>query len=135
MKKIKMLLMSLMALFMCASNTGCADDVVDAIMGNDEYFIALDEVETNLVDASGNNLAQSFYNAFMFDKGGKSQSLGKSDAAPIKVFEQSCESIKNSLQTELNGNLPEGGYVSYTFSLRKDSSSGKVEMTKTITIR
>lgn len=135
MKKIKLLLMSLMTLFVWASNTGCADDVVDAIMGNDEYFIALDEVNTNLVDASGNNLAQSFYDAFMFDKGGKSQSLGKSDAAPIKAFEQSCENIKNLLQTELNGNLPEGGYVSYTFSLRKDSSSGNVEMTKTITIR
>lgn len=135
MKKVKMFLMSLMTLFVVGPITGCADDVVDAIMGNDEYFIVLDEVSTNLVDASGNNLAQAYYDAFRFDKGGKSQSLGKSDVAPIKAFEQSCEITRNSMQIEFNGNLPEGGYVSYTFSLRKDSSSGNVEMTKTITIR
>lgn len=135
MKKVKLFLMSLMTLFVFGSITSCGDDVVDAIMGNDEYFIALDEVDTNLVDASGNSLKQSLYDAFTFDKGGKSQSLGKSDAAPLKAFEQSCENIESAMQAELKGKLPEGGYVAYTFSLRKGSSSGSVQMTRTITIR
>ena len=136
MKKIKLILMSLMTFFVCGLTTSCADDVVDAIMGNDEYFIVLDEVDTNLVDATtGTSLSQSLYNAFQFDKGGKSQSLGKADAAPIKVFEQSCDNLKSALQAEFNGKLPSGGYVAYIFSLRKDSSSGNVQMTKTITIR
>ena len=136
MKKNKLFLMSLMTLFVCGLTTSCADDVVDAIMGNDEYFIVLDEVDTNLVDAAtGTSLSQSLYDAFQFEKGGKSQSLGKANAAPIKVFEQSCENLKNAFQAEFNGKLPENGYVAYTFSLRKDSSSGKVEMTRTINIR
>lgn len=135
MKKVKMFLMSLMTLFVVGSITGCADDIEDFIKGNDEYYIVLDDVDTNLVDASGNSLKQALYDAFKFDKGGKSQSLGKSDAAPLKVFEQSCENLKNAMQAELNGKLPEGGYVAYTFSLRKDSSTGSVQMTRTITIR
>ena len=136
MRKLKMILMSLMTFFVCGLATSCADDVVDAIMGNDEYFIVLDNVDTNLVDSTtGASLKQSLYDAFKFDKGGKSQSLGKSDAAPLKIFEQSCENLKNALQADFNGKLPSGGYVAYTFSLRKDSSSGSVQLTKTITIR
>lgn len=137
MRKIRMILMSLMTFFVCSLTTSCStDDVVDAIMGNDEYFIVLDDVDTNLIDSStGSSLKQSLYEAFKFDKGGKSQSLGKSDAAPLKVFEQSCENLKNALQAELNGKLPENGYVAYTFTLRKGSSSGQVQMTRTITIR
>lgn len=137
MRKIKMILMSLMTFVVCSLTTSCStDDVIDTIMGNDEYFIVLDDVDTNLVDSTtGASLKQSLYDAFKFDKGGKSQSLGKSEAAPLKIFEQSCENLKNALQSEFNGKLPSGGYVAYTFSLRKDSSNGKVQLTKTITIR
>lgn len=132
MEKVKMFLMSIMALFVCGLTTGCS---TDDILGYDEYFIVLDEVDSNLHDTSGNSLSISLYEAFQFEKGGKSQSLGKDDIAPLEVFEQSCENIKNTLQMEFNGKLPEGGYVAYTFSLRKDSSNGNVEMTKTIMIR
>ena len=45
MRKLKMILMSLMTFFVCGLATSCADDVVDAIMGNDEYFIVLDNVD------------------------------------------------------------------------------------------
>lgn len=128
--------MPIMALVICMLNSSCSsEDVMDTIMGNDEYFIVLDDVSSNLIDASGKSLDQAIYDEFQFDKGGKSQSLGKSDAAPIKVFEESCSNIQSALQTAYNGKMPEGGWITYNFSLRKDSSTGKIQLEKSITIK
>lgn len=135
MKKIKAFLMSLLTLTMSMSFSSCGtDDIVELFQ--DEYFIVLDEVATNIVNPeTGESLASVIYEDFTFDKGGKSQSLGKSDIAPLDAFEKSCEIIRKSLEEVYSANLPEGGWISFTLSLRKDSPNGDVEMTEHIYIQ
>lgn len=135
MKKIKMILTSLFVFTMAISVSSCGtEDIIE--MFQDEYYIVLDEISSNLVNPETNeSLNSAIYNEFAFDKGGKSQSLGKSDIAPLEAFEKSCENIKASLQQAYNGKMPSGGWITYVFSLRKDSPTGSVQMTKQITIQ
>lgn len=102
-----------------------------------EYYIALDNVETNMVDASGNSLAQAYYDTFVFDNGSKTQSLGSttSEDEAIESFNVSCANIKNQFDAAFaNLTLPNGWYIAYTLSLHIDSPSGETITTKRIVI-
>lgn len=139
MKKVKFFFLSLMTMVMCGMTTSCNPaDIVEEIMDYNEYFIALDNVETNLVDASGNFLSQALYDEFKFDQSGtKSQSLGKlkSDDVAKESFEQSCKVIKDAYDVAYAGVMPEGGYIKYYMSLRVHSADGGKLAYKTITVQ
>lgn len=136
MKKAKFFLMSLMALVMCGFITSCNPaDILDY----EEYFIVLDNVETNLIDqATGNSLKQAIWDEFKFTQSGsKSQSLGKlkSEEVAKESFGQSCAVIEDAYETAYDGVMPEGGYIKYYLSLRMQSASGFKVTSKTITIQ
>lgn len=139
MKKVKFFFLSLMTMVMCGMTTSCNPaDIVEEIMDYNEYFIALDNVETNLVDASGNFLSQALYDEFKFDQSGaKSQSLGKlkSDDVAKESFQKSCSVIEDAYKAAYNGVLPQGGYIKYNMSLRVHSADGGKLDWKTITIQ
>lgn len=135
MKKIKFIL-SFLTLILGMLNSSCnSGDAIAELVGKDEYFIVLDKASTNLTDATGTNLGQTFYDSFKFENGKKYQSLGHSYSVPKKVFEESCNNIQKAYQAAYNGKLPEGGYITFVLSLRKDPYIAEVEMTKSITIR
>ncbi len=136
MKNLKsFFLMAVLMLTATTMFTSCSnEEIIEDLIGVDEYYMVLDEVHTNLVDENGKTLTQALYDAFVSENG-KSQSLGKSTAAPLDAFEKSCKNFESALQTALSGNLPQNGYISYKFSLRKDSPTGRIQMQKTVTIR
>lgn len=139
MKKAKFFLMSLMTLVLCGLTTSCNPaDIVEEVMDYEEYFIVLDAVDSNLLDASGNSLNQALYDEFKFDQSGsKSQSMGKlkSNEVAEESFELSCANIEEAYKAAYNGVMPEGGYIKYYLSLRMQSANGYKLASKTITIQ
>ncbi len=115
--------------------TSCTKDIVEDIMGLEEYYITLDNVSTNLLDANGNDLTQAIYDDFKFEKGGKSQSMGKAKDIPYDVFEKSVNAAKDALQQAYKGNMPQGGWIRCEFSLRAGSAKGVKLTSKTIIIQ
>ena len=139
MKRAKFFLMSLMTLVLCGLTTSCnPNDIVEEVMDYEEYFIVLDAVDSNLLDASGNSLNQALYDEFKFDQSGsKSQSMGKlkSNEVAEESFELSCANIEEAYKAAYNGVMPEGGYIKYYLSLRMQSADGYKLASKTITIQ
>lgn len=139
MKKVKFFFLSLMTMVMCGMTTSCNPaDIVEEVMDYNEYFIVLDNVESNLMDTSGNSLAQAIFDEFKFDQSGtKSQSLGKlkSDDVAKESFQKSCSVIEEAYKAAYNGVLPQGGYIKYNMSLRVHSADGGKLDWKTITIQ
>lgn len=139
MKRAKFFLMSLMTLVLCGLTTSCNPaDIVEEVMDYEEYFIVLDAVDSNLLDASGNSLNQALYDEFKFDQSGsKSQSMGKlkSNEVAEESFELSCANIEEAYKAAYNGVMPEGGYIKYYLSLRMQSADGYKLASKTITIQ
>lgn len=137
MKKINLFLMTLLTFTMSMFCSSCGtDDVVDAILDKDKYFIVLEDVSTNLIDEKGNSIDQTLFNDFVFDNGQKNIYLGEALEAPLGAFEQSCENFRKALQARFDaqGGLPQDGWIVYSFTLRKDSPQGSVQSTKDITI-
>lgn len=134
MKKAKFFLMSLMALVMCGFITSCNPvELLDA----EEYFIVLDNVETNLIDqTTGNSLKQTIFDNFYFAQSGtQSQSLGKkTEEAAKDTFELTCANVEDSYKSAYNGVMPEGGYIKFNLSLRMQTVDGYKVATKTVTI-
>lgn len=129
MKTIKYSLMSLFALIAMVTFTSCSEAF--------DYYIALDKVETNMADANGNNLAQAYYDAFFFENGQKTQSLGSSvsEDKAVDAFNESCSNIQNQFEAAFaNLSLPNGWYIAYTLSLRVESPSGASIKTRRIVI-
>lgn len=139
MKKVKFFFLSLMTMVMCGMTTSCNPaDIVEEVMDYNEYFIVLDNVESNLMDTSGNSLAQAIFDEFKFDQSGaKSQSLGKlkSDDVAKESFQKSCSVIEDAYKAAYNGIIPQGGYIKYNMSLRVHSADGGKLDWKTITIQ
>ncbi len=138
MKKVKLFFLSLMTIVMCGLTTSCdPNDVVGEVMDWNEYFISLDAVETNLVDASGNSLAKAISEEFKFDKSGaKTQSLGKmADDTARETFKLSCDNIEAAYKAVYQGVMPQGGYIEYYLSLRVHTSDGGKLETRTIVIK
>ena len=142
MKKIKVLMMSLFAFIMTLGFSSC-NSVVEDLMGVEEYFMVLDNVETNLINAeTGESLKQAYYDAFAFGNGKEKDgikyvSLGKDKDVnhAIQIFYESCEAMKNSFQREVGKVLPKGGFIDYTFSMRSGSYKGDVVANCKSTVR
>lgn len=141
MKKIKVLMMSLFAFTMTLGFSSC-NSIVEDLMGVEEYFMVLDNVETNLLNTEGENMKQYFWDAFAFDNGKEKDgikyvSLGKDKDVnhAIQIFNESCKLLKNSFQRELGTVLPKGGFIDYTFSMRSGSYKGDVVANCKSTVR
>lgn len=88
------------------------------------YFIAVDKVETNLIDASGNNLSEELTNdAKALEKIFPSKNFTSDDRA-IAAFSVSCNSFAKEFE-KADFEMIEGSYIKYYFSLRKGSLTGE----------
>lgn len=129
MKKIKVVFMALLAIVLPIVCSSCEGE------SSDEYFVVLDEVSSNVVSSeTGESFAVLLYEIFEFDGGGKSVSLGECDLAPIEVFEEFCSDWQTLLQEQFYDSLAEDGWITYTFTLRKGSPTGDIQMTKYVHI-
>lgn len=59
-KTIKYLMLTLVAVFACVAISSCSKDDDDPNKGIGNYYVQLAGVETNCIDATGNNLADIF---------------------------------------------------------------------------
>lgn len=142
MKKIKVLMMSLFAFTMTLGFSSC-NSVVEDLMGVEEYFIVLDNVGTNLINAeTGESLKQAYYDAFAFQNGKEKDgikygSLGKTKDIneAISTFYKSCEATKKVLQETYGKQIPKGGVIDYSFSMRSGSYKGDVVANCKSTVR
>lgn len=138
MKKIKAFLMSTTIIAMVATFSACSPtDIVNEMMGKDEYFITCDSVTTNLINSeTGDDLSSVIYDAFEFDGGGKVFEMGYAQEHEAwEAFSTSCTRLHSSLKEAWSGNLPQGGWIQYFFSLRKDKANGKVVKSSSVMVQ
>ena len=93
-------------------------------------YVQLVGVETNCIDATGNNLADTFKSGWISENKADAQgkkTIGKTDNETARTwFNQFINSLVQSFDEELRGKnlLPENGYIRYYFSLGSDASYG-----------
>lgn len=79
---IKYLMLALVAVFACVSISSCSKDDDDPNMGIGNYYFQLYTVESNCIDANGNNIADAlkseWISANQADAQGK-KTIGKTD--------------------------------------------------------
>lgn len=138
MKKIKEVLMSITIIAMVATFASCSPtDIVNEMVGKDEFFITCDSVTTNLISSeTGEELSSALYEAFEFEGGGKVFEMGYAyEHEAWEVFSTSCTNLRSSLNEMWKGKLPQGGWIEYYFSLRKDKASGEVVKSSSVTVQ
>lgn len=130
-KTIKYLMLTLVAVFACVAISSCSkDDDDDPDKGIGNYYVQLGGVETNCIDATGNNLADTFKSGWISENKADAQgkkTIGKTDNETARTwFNQFINSLVQGFDEELRGNnlLPENGYIRYYFSLGSDASYG-----------
>ena len=130
-KTIKYLMLTLVAVFACVSISSCSkDDDDDPNKGIGNYYVQLTGVETNCIDATGNNLADTFKSGWITENKADSQgkkTIGKTDNETARTwFNQYINALVQNADEEFRGInlLPENGYVRYYFSLGSDASYG-----------
>lgn len=130
-KTIKYLMLTLVAVFACVSISSCSkDDDDDPNKGIGNYYVQLVGVETNCIDATGNNLADTFKSGWISENKADAQgkkTIGKTDNETARTwFNQYINALVQNADEEFRGKnlLPENGYVRYYFSLGSDASYG-----------
>lgn len=130
-KTIKYLMLTLVAVFACVAISSCSkDDDDDPNKGIGNYYVQLAGVETNCIDAAGNNLADIFKSGWITENKADSQgkkTIGKTDNETARTwFNQYINALVQNADEEFRGKnlLPENGYVRYYFSLGSDASYG-----------
>ena len=132
-KTIKFLMLAFVAMLACVSFSSCSEDE-EWKESLSTFYVSLTKVDTNLVDANGNNLAQTYMDAW--DKAenatnGK-KTLGKvEEKNAIKAFDQYIESYK-SVNAPLCSSMPKGGILTFSFVLVDEK--GKTYKTATVTL-
>lgn len=123
---IKTIIAAMLAALVGFSSCSKDDDDVKT----STYYISLDNVETNGVDANGNSVANQMYEQVGAAISSQSfEGISKDDA--IEGFNVFCSTFKNSS----NGTLPNGVWVKCLFSLREGSISGAIITSKEIEIK
>lgn len=130
-KTIKYLMFTLVAVFACVSISSCSkDDDDDPNKGIGNYYVQLVGVETNIVDATGNSIADAllseWISANQADAQGK-KNIGKIDnESALAWFNQYINAIVQALDEVYKGKnlIPENGYIRYYFSLDSNASYG-----------
>ena len=127
---IKYLMLTLVAVFACVSISSCSKDDDDPNMGIGNYYFQLSDVETNCIDANGNNLADAFksewISANQADAQGK-KTIGKTDRESARAwFIQTINALVQAYDDAYRGKnlLPENGWIPYSFTLGSDASYG-----------
>ena len=129
-KTIKCLMLTLVAVFACVAISSCSKDDDDPNKGIGNYYVQLTGVETNCVDATGNNLADIFKSGWITENKADSQgkkTIGKTDNETARTWlNQYINALVQNADEEFRGKnlLPENGYVRYYFSLGSDASYG-----------
>lgn len=127
---IKYLMLALVAVFACVSISSCSKDDDDPNKGIGNYYFQLSDVETNCIDANGNNLADAFksewISANQADAQGK-KAIGKTDNESARAwFNQNINALVQAYDEAYRGKnlLPENGWILYSFTLGSDASYG-----------
>lgn len=130
-KTIKYLMLTLVAVFACVAISSCSkDDDDDPNKGIGNYYVQLTGVETNCIDAAGNNLADIFKSGWISENKADAQgkkTIGKTDNETARTwFNLYINALVQNADEEFRGKnlLPENGYVRYYFSLGSDASYG-----------
>lgn len=139
--KVKYLMLALAAVLACASIVSCSkDDDEDPNKGVGNYYLQLTNVETNCVDANGNNLAETFkaewISANKADAQGK-KIIGNTDNESARSwFNQYITTFVQANDEAYRGKnlLPANCYIRYSFHLGSDASYGGVNEIATIEV-
>ena len=128
---IKYLMLAFVAVLACASITSCGnDDDDDQNKGISNYYLQLSSVETNCIDADGNNLADLFKSGWISANQADAQGkiiIGKTDnQTAIALFDEYINELVQAFNDEFyeKNLLPDDGYILYTFYLGSDASYG-----------
>lgn len=127
-KKINFMMLTLIATLASLAFTSCSKD--DEPQSVENYFFALTSVGTNLVDANGQSLAQTFIKDLIaassdLDSNGMFHIGNTTKESALNAFDKSVENYRKSFNDAYAGKnlLPEGGYIDFTFSLLTQSVS------------
>lgn len=132
-------MLTLVTVFACVSISSCSKDE-DPNKGIGNYYFQLSNVETNCIDANGNNLADTFksewISANQADAQGK-KTIGKTDNESARAwFNQNINVLAQLYDKAYRGKniLPENGYIRYSFYLGSDASYGGANEYATIEV-
>lgn len=127
---IKYLMLTLVAVFACVSISSCSKDDDDPNKGIGNYYFQLYTVESNCIDANGNNIADAlkseWISANQADAQGK-KTIGKTDNESARAwFNQNINALVQAYDDAYRGKnlLPENGWILYSFTLGSDASYG-----------
>lgn len=131
-KKVNFLMLAIATMLACLSFTSCDKDKVDDVLGVNNYYLQLVDVNSNLVDENGNSidsaLKAEWIDAYKADSQGK-VSLGKDsdEKSAENAFYRSLYNIVEAYNNAYAGKnlFPEGGYFTLKFALLKEKSSIK----------
>ena len=114
---IKYLMLALVAVFACVSISSCSKDDDDPNMGIGNYYFQLYTVESNCIDANGNNIADAlkseWISANQADAQGK-KTIGKTDNESARAwFNQNINALVQAYDDAYRGInlLPENGWI------------------------
>ena len=127
---IKYLMLTLIAVFACVSISSCSKDDDDPNMGSGNYYFQLYRVETNCIDANGNNIAEALKSEWISASQADAQgnmTIGKTDNESARAwFDQTINYLVQVCDDTYRGKniLPENGWIRYSFRLYSDASYG-----------
>ena len=137
---IKYLMLTLIAVFACVSISSCSKDDDDPNMGIGNYYFQLYAVESNCVDANGNNIADALMSEWISATQADAQgnvTIGKTDNESARAwFNQNINALVQAYDEAYRGKnfLPENGYINYYFRLGSDASYGGANEYATIEV-
>ena len=137
--KIKNLMLTFVVLLACVSISSCSKEE-DPNKGIGDYYFQLYGVETNCLDANGNNVADAFKSEWITANKADAQgkiAIGKTDNESARAwFNQNINALVQAYDELYCGKnlLPENGYVRYTFRLGSDASYGGANESATIDV-
>lgn len=132
-KTIKFLMLAFVAMLACVSFSSCSEDE-EWKESLSTFYISLTKVETNLVDANGKNLAQTYMDEWDQAENASNgkKTLGKvEEKSALKAFDQYIESYK-SVNASFCSSMPKGGILTCNFVLVDEK--GKTYKTATVTL-
>ena len=127
---IKYLMLTLVAVFACVSISSCSKDDDDPNKGIGNYYFQLSDVETNCIDANGNNYADALKSEWISASQADAQgnmTIGKTDNESARAwFDQNINDLVQAYDDSYSGKniLPENGWIRYSFTLYSDASYG-----------
>lgn len=102
-------MLTLVAVFACVAISSCSKDDDDPNKGIGNYYVQLAGVETNCIDATGNNLADIFKSGWITENKADSQgkkTIGKTDNETARTwFNQYINALVQNADEEFRGKI------------------------------